>query len=129
MMLLISALAALGFCISLYAYFLERKIKQDPTFKPACDINDRISCTKPLMSEYSNILYFSNALLGMAYYALIIILASFQMHTFLLITTIIGCIVSGILAYILYFKIKSLCLVCTSLYSINIILLLLVVFS
>lgn len=118
-------LAALGFGISLYTYLLEKKIEREPDYKPACDINDRISCTKPIKSEYANIFYFSNALVGMVYYALIVVLGLLGVSKLLLIATIGGCLVSAILAYFLYFKIKSLCLLCTSLYIINIALLIL----
>lgn len=115
-------LAIIGFCISLYAYFTESKIKEDPNYHPACDINDRISCSAPLKSEYSNIFYFSNALVGMVYYILVGIFAYFDMHRLVLIITACGVLVTLGLAYLLYFKIKSLCIVCTSLYIVNILL-------
>ena len=117
-------LAIIGFCISLYAYFTESKIKEDPNYHPACDINDRISCSAPLKSEYSNIFYFSNALMGMVYYILVGVLAYFGLHRLVLVATAGGAFMSLILAYLLYFKIKSLCIVCTSLYIVNILLLL-----
>lgn len=117
-------LAFIGFCISLYAYFTESKIKEDPNYHPACDINDRISCSAPLKSEYSNIFYFSNALMGMVYYVLVGTLAFFDMHRIVLMFTGAGVLITLFLAYLLYFKIKSLCIVCTSLYIVNILLLL-----
>jgi vitamin-K-epoxide reductase (warfarin-sensitive) len=123
-MIAICILAIIGFCISLYAYFTESKIKEDPNYHPACDINDRISCSAPLKSEYSNIFYFSNALMGIAYYILVGVLAYFGLHRLLLVATAGGAFMSLILAYLLYFKIKSLCIVCTSLYIVNILLLL-----
>ncbi len=118
------ALATVGFCISLYTYITERKVKAMPNFKPMCDISDRISCSKPMKSEYSNIFFFSNAIIGMGYYVLIALLALYNATTLLLITTIAGCLVSCWLAYLLFFKIKSLCILCTSLYVINFLLLL-----
>lgn len=117
--------AAIGFCISLYTYVVEKKIKENPTYKPVCDISDRISCSKPMNSRYANIFFFSNALLGMLYYVLIIILAVLNTSTLLFIASLCSCIVSGILGYLLYFKIKSFCLLCTSLYIINLIIFLL----
>ncbi len=117
-------LAIIGFCISLYAYFTESKIKEDPNYHPACDINDRISCSAPLKSEYSNIFYFSNALMGMVYYVLVGTLAFFDMYRIVLMLTGAGVLITLFLAYLLYFKIKSLCIVCTSLYIVNILLLL-----
>jgi vitamin-K-epoxide reductase (warfarin-sensitive) len=127
MLISILVLAAVGFCISLYTYLLEKKIKKQPNYKSVCDISDRVSCTKPMKSPYASIFYFSNAIVGVAYYLMIIVLALLQMHSLLLFATVIGCIASAFLAYLLYFKIKSLCLLCTSLYIINILLLLLAI--
>lgn len=119
-------LAIIGFCISLYAYFTESKIKEDPNYRPACDINDRISCSAPLKSEYANIFYFSNATMGMLFYITVGVLAFFNMHRLLLAVSALGLLMTFALAYLLYFKIKSLCIICTSLYMVNILIFLFV---
>jgi vitamin-K-epoxide reductase (warfarin-sensitive) len=119
--------SCIGFSISLYAYIIEQKIRSTPDYKPFCDINDRISCSKPLKSEYSNLFFFSNAIVGMVFYALTIVLAILGAKTALLVAAL-GCImVTCVLAYILYAKIKSFCLVCTSTYIVNIIIFLLAI--
>lgn len=115
----IMILATIGFSISLYAYWVENKIKNEPEYKPACDLSDQISCSKPMLSQYANIFYFSNALWGIIAYTVIFLLAYFNMIQPLLVVAICMCIVSIILGYLLYFKIKSLCIVCTSLYIVN----------
>lgn len=125
MVLSIVIVAVIGFCISVYTYFLEQKVKSQPSYKPACDISDRVSCTKPMKSSYAAIFYFSNAIIGAAYYLMIIALALLGMHYLLIFSTIMGCLVSALLAYLLYFKIKSVCLLCIALYLINIVLLIL----
>ena len=126
-MLLLIILAAIGFCISAYAYFVEQKIRQEPDFKPFCDINDRISCTKPMKSQYSNLFFFSNAFVGMLYYVVVAVLAFFDTNMLLIITASVSMIITCFLAYILYFKIKSFCLLCSSVYLINLIIFLLLV--
>ncbi len=126
-MISILILAGVGFCISVYTYLLEKKIKDQPNYKPACDLSDRVSCTKPMKSPYAALFYVSNAIVGAAYYLMIIALVLLQMHSLLLFATVAGCLVSAFLAYLLYFKVKSLCLLCTSLYIINILLLLLAI--
>jgi len=118
-------LAIVGFLISAYTYFIEKKIKEKPNYKPVCDVSDRISCTKPMKSPYANLFYFSNALIGGAYYIMIGVLTLLQMHQLLIMAAVCGCIISAVLAYILYFKIKSLCILCTTLYVINVLILLL----
>lgn len=119
---MILILALVGFCIAVYAYFVESKMKADATYKPACDINDRMSCSKALESPYGNIFFISNSVAGMLYYAAVALLAFLGMHTLLMIATTLGLIASLGLAYLLYFKIKTICLVCTSLYIVNILL-------
>ena len=126
---IILMLASLGFLLSLYAYRVEKKILTDPHYKPFCDLSDMISCTKPLTSPYAKLFYISNSIAGMMYYALIALLALLPMShlnlpnlhipTLLVIVSFGGALASIILAYLLYVKIKSLCLICTSLYLIN----------
>lgn len=120
-------IAIIGFCVSLYAYIIERNIRKNPAYKPMCDINDRISCSKPIKSPYSNLFFISNALVGMAFYALTIILAVLQAKQLLLAAATCCLLATCGLAYILYAKIKSLCLVCTCTYLVNITIFLLVI--
>lgn len=126
MVLSIVIFAVLGFCISLYTYIAEYMVRTNPTFKPFCDLSDRISCTKPMKSRYAKIFYISNALVGMAFYAFMILLASMDAIKLLLIAASLSFLVSVMLAYILYVKIKALCLLCTALYIINITMLVLI---
>lgn len=125
MLLAILIFALIGLGISYYAYTIEKRIKQNPAYKPACDLSDRISCSKPMKSAYTNVFYFSNATIGLLFYAAIIIFALLGATKLVLLTAIAGCIGSCILGYILYFKIKALCLLCTVLYIINALILLL----
>lgn len=124
-MICIILLAGIGFAFSLYAYIVEKKLKNDPTYKPACDISDRISCSKVATSPYANLFFVSNAVAGMLFYALVILLAVLILHgvlpdeRLLMIVLVCGVLMSVYLAYILYTKIKSLCLVCTATYIIN----------
>ncbi len=127
MMIVSITLAAVGFCASLYAYFIERKIREKPDYKPVCDISDRISCTKPILSEYSNLFFFSNGLMGALFYAVIAALAFTDSFRLMMIATSVRLVATCFLAYLLYFKIRSLCLVCTLIYIINILLFLLAV--
>jgi vitamin-K-epoxide reductase (warfarin-sensitive) len=123
MIIILLALALGGFAISAYAYITEKKIKNDATFKPACDLSDRISCSRVMLSPYANMLLISNALVGIAYYAGIAILAMLNLVNIIFYAAIASCAVSCFLAYILYFKIKSFCILCTTLYVINILML------
>ncbi len=119
MILTITLLAILGLCITIYSYCTELKMKQDPTYKPACDLSDRISCSKPMQSPYANLFFVSNTTLGILFYASMIILSIINAHGLLFAGALLSCIGSCYLAYILYVKIQTLCLLCTALYIIN----------
>jgi len=76
-------LGVLGFVVSLYAFSIEQKIARDPSYKPACDLSDAISCSKPVLSPYGRLFGLSNGLLGMGFYAAVCVLALMHATTFL----------------------------------------------
>src|SRR5690349_17192853 len=115
-MIIIISLAIIGFCLSAYSYFVEKKVQAEPDYKAACDISDKISCTQVAKSPYTKLLFFSNSVIGMVYYVLVALCAALQAHDLLLVLTIAGAIASAVLAYILYVKIKKVCIVCTAVY-------------
>ncbi len=112
-------LATIGFALSLYAFIVEQRLKRDRTYKPACDISDRISCSKVAASPYANLFFVSNAVVGMLFYVLVMLLAVLHYEHLLMVVVLGGALMSVYLAYILYAKIKSLCLVFTATYIIN----------
>lgn len=120
MTLLIILLSFLGFVISLYAYSVEQQLKKDPTYKPVCNISDRISCTKPIESPYGKLIGFSNSLLGLIYYPALALLSLFGSNLYLFLATAGSLLFTFYLAYILFFKVRSLCLICLSIYTVNI---------
>lgn len=116
-------IALIGLCLSGYAFFVEQKIAANPTYKPVCDLSDRISCTKPLGSKYGKFFGINNSLFGLIFYTIMIVAALFNAHALMTYGAFAACGVSVVLAYILYFKIHSFCLVCSSIYLVNICLL------
>lgn len=118
-MILIASLAIVAFGICFYSYTIERKLKIIPTYKPFCDISDAASCVKPLQSKYATIVGISNSLVGMLFYGLVFILALLHAVKLLFVAVVGGALVSCGLAYIVYFKIRTFCLLCTALYIIN----------
>lgn len=122
-------IAIIGLAISLYGISVERKLQHDAQYKAACDISDTISCTRPFLSPYGKMLGISNIWASALYYCAIIILSILNFQMLLLLVSCAGVAVSVVFAYILYFKIRSLCLICTSLYLVNIALALTCYFS
>ena len=119
-MMIIIILATIGLIISIYGITIERKLQQYAQYKAACDISDSISCTRPFLSPYGKMLGISNIWASAFCYIVIIAAALMDYYRLLVLITLAGFLVTIAFAYILYFKIRSLCLICTSLYIVNI---------
>ena len=118
MYLTIAAVA--GLFLSMYAYMVEHKARTNTNYRPVCDINDKISCTKALGSEYGKILGVSNSFLGFFYYVTIAVLSYYSKFAWVFYLSLVSVAVSIYLAYILH-RIKTFCIVCVSIYIVNII--------
>ena len=116
-------IATLGLIICLYAWYVDQKIIKDPSYRAACDISDAISCTKTFKSVYGKHFGVSNIIWGLIFYGGIIIVSAMGYHKLIFLDALLGILFSLYLAYILYFKVKTVCLICISIYVINIALL------
>lgn len=116
-------LALVGFMLSLYSYTIEQKIKQDQQYKPFCDLADRISCSKPILSEYGKIFGITNSLLGMLFYALVALSALLGFKAALFWLACAACGASVVFAFILITKVQVFCAICFSIYLVNALLL------
>jgi len=119
MLLTLMTLALIGLAISAYTYVIEQKVKAEPTYKATCDLSDRVSCTKVIRSPYATMFYFSNSFLGLIFYTALAVLAYWGALQLVFVAAIGACCMSLVLAYILYAKIKTFCILCTSLYVVN----------
>ena len=112
-------LSLAGLIVSAYALLVEYKLSKNPQYKPACDLSDRMSCTKPILSKYGRMFGFSNALLGIFFYAGMALIALLNMDRLVFAGAVIACVASLFFAWILYRKIKTVCLICNTIYLIN----------
>ncbi len=119
---IIEILGLLGFVVSYYSLYVEKRFAEDKDYKPICDINDTISCSKAFTSKYGKFAGIPNPYLGLVFYLAVFLLVAngFAMLVFWL--SVLSVAGSLYLAYLQYFKVKTFCLVCTSLYAINILL-------
>jgi len=115
-------ISIIGVLLSIYAYHTEIKIRANKKYKPVCDISKNISCTKAFQSKYGKLFGVPNSLLGIFFYILIILLSFFSLKIvfYLAILSVLG---STVLSYFSYYKLKTFCVVCTSIYIVNILLL------
>ena len=112
----------IGVALCLYGISIEQEIRKNPLHKAACDISELISCTKTFTSPYAKLLGISNSWVGLIFYCGMLFLALFEMRTLLLIGSVFSLFGSVYLAYLQYFKIKTVCLLCTALYIVNVVL-------
>lgn len=117
-------LCIVGIVLSIYLYFVEIRLKKNPAYKPYCNISDKISCTAPIKSPYGSLFFgIPNSIVGMIFYVAVIGLIIAQQYLLALLLVIAANAMTPILAYILYVKIRSFCIVCSLIYAINILLL------
>lgn len=120
MNIVILILASVGFAVSLYAYLVEKKMRLNSAYRPACDITKKISCSRAFNSQYAKLLGVTNTVVGMVFYALILVAELFQFGALVYYYAIAGVVASVVFAYLLYVKIGTFCLVCTMIYIVNI---------
>ena len=115
---LIRLLCMLGIALSAYALYVKKRFDADKTYKATCDISDKISCTKAFESGHGTLFLVPNSVWGILFYFLVFFL-SYVSLTLVFIFSLFSVFGSIYLAYILYTKVKSYCLVCTSIYAVN----------
>lgn len=117
--------SSIGFLVCVYGFFIERNLKVDPSYKAVCDLSDKISCTKTFLSPWGKLFGISNVYIGMGFYAAMILFGLSDQVKLTFLGAVGACIASLFLAYILFAKIQTFCLVCITTYAINVILLVL----
>lgn len=115
-------LAVIGFCLSWYAYHVEQFAGKKKGYCALCDINDNALCTKAFTSAYGQTFGVSNGTWGVLFYLVAAVLALLGEIQYLFLISSLSLLASLYLAYALYVKVKTFCVVCTSIYLINILL-------
>ena len=121
----VTGLCLVGISLSLYAYYVETRKLNDPTYRAACDIGERMSCSRVLTSRWGrgfgllpadSILNIPDSLFGLIYYCLSLILNRFstsqttaRLRVLLSVLVNLGSVYLG---YVLYFILQDICFVC-----------------
>lgn len=125
----------LGILVSAYALYVETRKHRDNTYKAACDLGENMSCSRVLTSSYSkgfgvveillgkeHFLNMPNCILGIVFYSMQFVLGMLWFSwvpAMLFMTSVVSCVGSAYLAFVLCFVLKDLCLVCMATYVIN----------
>ncbi|EDO43588.1 predicted protein [Nematostella vectensis] len=124
-----------GILVSAYALYVEMRKSKDKNYKAVCDIGENMSCSRVLTSKYSkgfglvellvgkdHFMNLPNCLIGIVFYLFQLCLGmvgSSWCNSLLLITSIMSCVGSVYLGYILFVILKDICLVCIATYIVN----------
>mgnify|MGYP001600424065 CR=1 FL=1 len=119
---IIIILSIIGVFLSIYAFYIERKTRENKKYKAVCDIGNNASCTKAFSSSYGKMFGISNSLAGIGFYIMIIILTIIGYPKIFFYFSIISLLFTLYLAYVSFFKLKNLCIICSLIYVINILL-------
>jgi len=138
-------LCCLGASLAAYSLHVEHKWQEAAAaaagtdgvseYKPLCDIDEKISCSKAFNSDYAvgmgvlgdllgqdHVLVQPNALLGLFFYGILTFLALFNFVFFARLQFYLAFLsnLSSIwLGYVLYFVLETLCVICVSIYAVN----------
>ena len=112
-------LAAAGFLLSLYSYFIDKKVAANKKYKAACDIADNMSCTDAAKSKYAAVGGVLNSVKGMIFYPLLAFLTFLGFSSLVFFLAVGSVLMTFYLAYASYIKLKNYCLICTSIYLVN----------
>ena len=134
-------LCLIGILISFYAVHVETENSKDENYNVLCDLGEGVSCSNVLTSDYAHLFSKlgvvpkgtmfdqSNATLGVLFYLLVYLANYFKtinynqsntnIQYFILGMTTFGLGMSMYLAYVLFFLLDDICMVCIATYVVN----------
>lgn len=121
-MSLIIVICIVGFLLSLYSFYVEKKLEKNKAYKAVCDISDHMSCTAAAKSEFSAVGGIPNSVKGMLFYPFMAALVWLGYPQIVFYLAAASLLMTFYLLYVSYFKLKNYCLVCSSIYLVNILL-------
>jgi len=116
-------LSLLGLIISVYALYVETRIKRNASYKPMCDLGNNVSCTRNFRSSDANVFFLKNSVLGIGFYILLIVLAYMNFQNYIFYLAIPAFFFNLYLTYASIIRLKNFCLVCIFTYIIVILIL------
>jgi len=119
----IHILAFIGLFLSIYFLYVKRRSETSPSYKPLCDVSEKISCTSAVESKYSTLFIIPNVIYGILFYSLVLLLAYYNLIVYIFYGSILAAIASLYLLFLSY-KGKIVCIVCLGTHLINFLLLL-----
>ncbi|MBI5072623.1 hypothetical protein HZA99_02295 [Candidatus Woesearchaeota archaeon] len=113
-------LLIIGFLLSLYSFYIDKKVEKSKKFKAVCDVTDHMSCSDAARSDYAAVGGIRNSIKGMLFYPLLALLTSLGFASYVFFLASASLLMTLYLVYASYFKLKNYCVVCTLIYLVNI---------
>jgi uncharacterized membrane protein/protein-disulfide isomerase len=116
-------LGLVGFGVALYALIEHVQAKAGGAGQLSCDVNATVSCTNVLTSEYGELIGIPLGAYGMTFWAGVVSIALLPKFVqvsrrylayWRLVAASMGFVTAVLLAYIAYFVIQSVCLICST---------------
>ncbi len=113
-------LVIFGLALSIYSSYVTSRIKRNINYRPFCDVNNRVSCTKVFNSLYGSHFGIPNSWWGVIFYIFIFVLLTFGYLEILFFSAMVSVFFSLYLGYLMYSRIGKFCFICSLIYLINI---------
>ncbi len=118
-MLEIQALTIIGFALSLYAIYVRYRAR-DPKYKAVCELGEKANCKKVLTSDYGVTLGVPNGFWGLIFYGFFFATTLYDTGVCQLCLALLAALLSVPLAYYQFSKLQTFCVVCFTIYLVNI---------
>jgi protein-disulfide isomerase/uncharacterized membrane protein len=124
-------LVATGLCISIVIHVVHGRLDADENYASFCNVNASVNCDVVLSSRYASLAGLPVSTWAMAYYLAIlgmlggVVLANRAttretLGTFIFGSSVWGLLFAGYMAVIAFYVLRTICLMCTGLYLVNI---------
>lgn len=121
--MILQLLALIGLVLSIYFLYVDYEVSKNKNYKALCDFSSKLSCSKAVKSKHSRLVLLPNAVWGVVYYSMVIVLATIKMNGLVFLISIPIIIFTAYLSYVLYVEMKDYCVVCTATHLINLLIL------
>ena len=111
--------AIVGFFLSAYALYVEERSKHEKEYRAFCDFSEAASCVYAFRSKYGHILGISNAIMGLLFYALFFTSSFYVASSDLFFLACVTALLTVLLAYFSFVKMRNFCIICTGIYIVN----------
>ncbi len=124
---LVWVLALAGLAVSLTSLYVHYQLLVDPSYASFCDVNETVNCQHAYLSRYGSFYGIPTALFGAIWFGIVLVLAFLALTApvqvresvplYLFVASTIGLAVVLYMAYVAFFVLKAVCVLCLATYA------------